>query len=92
MEPMIFENLVFVALGALFAFAYLGALDLNVRLYLGSGSGWFALLLHAGRLLVTVAALTLCSRMSGLCLVSGLVGFQIMRIVTLGRATIEITS
>jgi hypothetical protein len=78
----------FVVLGALLGFTYLGALRLNVRLYLGPGVAWIALLTHAMRALAIVATLTFCARRGGLALVSSVAGFHVMRTVTINRMTL----
>jgi hypothetical protein len=92
MELIALRLLAFVTLGGLLAFAYLAALDLNVRLYLDRGSGWFALLVHAARGVAIVVAFSLCAHQSAMALLSSFVGFQIMRIVALNQKTLGLES
>jgi F1F0 ATPase subunit 2 len=87
-ELIVLRLAAFVTLGALLGFSYLTALGLNVRLYLESGTAWLALLVHAVRVLVTVAAFALCAHRGALDLISSVAGFHVMRTVAIHRATL----
>ena len=90
MELVVMRIVAFVTLGAVFGFAYLAALGLNVHIYLGSGSGWVALLVQAVRWLVIGGAFALCARQGALPLVSNMIGFQISRTFAISRWTREL--
>ena len=79
----------FATLGALLAFAYLGALGYNIRLYLEAGTGWLALLVHMTRLLATGVTLTLCARQGALALLSSIAGFQVMKTFAINQRAIQ---
>ncbi len=79
----------FVTFGAILGFAYLAALELYVRLYLDSGSGWAAPLAHTVRVLTIIAAFTLCAHRGALALVSSVAGFHLVKIATVGRRCLE---
>ncbi|MFZ0887054.1 MAG: ATP synthase subunit I [Candidatus Binataceae bacterium] len=79
MGPIVLRGLPYCALGVLLGIAYFAALGWNVRLYVGAGSGWSALLVHLLRLLVAGAAFTLCARQGAFPLLSSMAGFQMMR-------------
>lgn len=89
MEFVVAQILAFIALGAVLGFAYLAALGLNVRLYVDAGPGWFALLVHAARLLGVAVAFIACAHQGAPAFLSVVAGFQIMRTVALNRQTIE---
>jgi len=82
------ELVAFVSFGAMLGFGYLAVLGLNVRLYLDSGAAWMALVVHATRVLATIAALTLCAHRGALALISTVAGFHVMRTVTISRQTL----
>lgn len=75
----------YCALGVLLGVAYLYALALNVRLYVGSGRGWSAPFLHLTRLLVIAAVFTLCARRGASSLLSSMVGFELIRTVAVNQ-------
>jgi F1F0 ATPase subunit 2 len=80
------ELLEFASLGAIFNAAYLGALAWNVRLYCLRFTP-LALLLHLVRIIVTAAIFLALARAGAAPLLSGLVGFELTRIVRC-RATL----
>jgi F1F0 ATPase subunit 2 len=75
----------FFTFGALLGAAYFYALDWNVRLYAAAGAGWKAMLLHLARMLGAVAIFTVFARQGALPLLSGFVGFLVMRTVAIRR-------
>jgi len=76
--------MIFLALGALFGAAYLGALQWNVRLYCrGSGTS-FALMIHAMRLLGAAAVFVAMARAGAAPLLSAAAGFHCVRIFAVG--------
>ena len=86
MRDLIFLRVLpYCALGALLGVAYFSALALNVRLYMGSGPGWSATLLHLARMLVIAAVFTLCARRGAPSLLSSMVGFELMRKVAVNQ-------
>ncbi len=87
MELVVLQLLAFVTFGALVGFVYFAALALNVRMYLDSGAAWLALLAHALRVLAIVAAFALCAYCGAPALISSVVGFHLMRTVTINRHT-----
>ncbi len=85
MELVLLRILMFALLGASLGYAYLSALGWNVRLYLGRGAAWIALLLHPIRLLAIGAAFTLFARQGALALLSSVIGFQAMRTAAINQ-------
>jgi F1F0 ATPase subunit 2 len=79
MDLIFLRVLLYCALGTLLGISHFSALGLNVRLYVGHGAPWSALLVHLLRLLAVGAALTLCARQGAFPLLSSVVGFQMMR-------------
>lgn len=74
----------FVALGALFGAAYLGALEWNVRWYCRGSSTPLALMIHALRLLGTAAVFVAIAQAGAAPLLSASAGFHCVRIFAVG--------
>jgi hypothetical protein len=74
---------VFLTLGTLLGYAYLALLNLNVRLYVVDGWGWFALVIHFMRVIMVVVAFAFCALRSAPALISSVIGFQITRTVAI---------
>ena len=91
MELVVLRPAAFVTLGGLLGYAYFAALELNLRLYLVSGAGWLALLIHAMRVLAVTVAFTCCARSGGPALIFSLAGFQLIRTVAVNRQTLVMT-
>ncbi|MGA7871698.1 MAG: ATP synthase subunit I [Candidatus Binatus sp.] len=75
----------YAAVGALIGAAYFAALGWNVQLYAENGAGWNALLLHLARVVVAVAAFTLCARQGAAPLLASFGGFLIIRTISVNR-------
>jgi F1F0 ATPase subunit 2 len=75
----------YAALGALIGAAYFAALGWNVRLYADHGAGTGGLLLHLARLVVAVAAFTLCARQGAAPLLASFAGFLLARTISVNR-------
>ena len=88
MESIALRLFAFITLGAMLGSAYLAALRLNVRLYLDSGAAWITLLTHAIRVLAIIAAFASCAHRGALALIFCLVGFHLMRTVTISLVTL----
>jgi F1F0 ATPase subunit 2 len=76
--------MIFLALGALFGAAYLGALEWNVRLYCRGSSTPFAAMIHALRLLGAGAIFVAIAQAGAAPLLSASLGFQCVRIFAVG--------
>jgi len=76
---------VFLTLGTLLGYAYFALLNLNIRLYVVGGSGWFALVIHFVRIIMVVLALTFCALRSAPALISSVIGFQIARTAAINQ-------
>jgi len=72
--------MIFLALGALFGAAYLGALQWNVRLYCRGSGTPFAAMMHALRLLGAGAIFVAIARAGAAPLLSAVAGFHCVRI------------
>ena len=75
----------YAVIGGLIGAAYFAALAWNVRLYTDNGAGWSALLLHLTRLVVAVAAFTLCARQGAAPLLASFGGFLAIRTISVNR-------
>ena len=90
MNIAVFNLLGFLALGAAFAFAFLGALEWNVRLYCGLSGGRLAFFIHALRWVGAAVVFTAAAKFGPGALLSVLIGFQLAKVYTvLGRALTE---
>jgi len=88
-ELVLMRVLPYCLLGALLAVGYFSALGWNVRQYVGHGTSR-AVLIHLLRLLVVGATFTLCAHEGALPLLSGLLGFQIMRTAAVNQQRREL--
>ncbi len=84
-ELIVLRVVPYAALGALIGAAYFAALGWNVRLYTDNGAGWKSLLLHLARLVVAVAAFTLCARQGAAPLLISFAGFLAIRTISVSR-------
>ena len=84
-EAIILRTVSYAVLGALIGAAYFSALGWNVRLYADNGAGFSALLLHLARLVVAVAAFTLCAKQGAAPLLASFVGFFAIRMISVNR-------
>jgi F1F0 ATPase subunit 2 len=84
-DVILMRALPYGLLGALIGIAYVSALGWNVRLYVGHGVGWGALIVHALRLLIVAAAFIICARQGALPLLSSLVGFLVTRTLAVNQ-------
>ena len=75
----------YAVLGTLIGVAYFASLGWNVRLYADRGAGLSALLLHLARLVVAVAAFTLCAKQGAAPLLASFVGFFAIRMISVNR-------
>lgn len=74
------KPLLFLVLGAALGMAFFGALAWNVRLYCGNSGPRLAPLIHAMRLLGTVAVFVGIAELGAAPLLSALAGFQLARV------------
>ena len=84
-EAIVLRIVSYAVLGALIGAAYFAALGWNVRLYADDGAGLSALLLHLARLVVAVAAFTLCAKQGAAPLLASFVGFFAIRTISVNR-------
>ena len=89
-ELIVLRIVPFTVLGTLIGAAYFAALRWNVRLYADNGAGLSALLLHLGRLIVAVAAFTLCARQGAAPLLVSFGGFLAARTISVNRYRLEL--
>ena len=75
----------YTALGSLIGAGYFTALAWNVRLYVDRSHGMQALLVHLLRLVLAVAAFTLCARQGAAPMIASFVGFLAIRTITINR-------
>ena len=84
-EVIILRVVPYAVVGALIGSAYFAALGWNVRLYSDNGAGLSALLLHLARLVVAVAAFTLCARQGAAPLLASFAGFLAIWTISVNR-------
>lgn len=75
----------YAVIGALIGAAYFAALAWNVRFYADNGAGLSALLIHIARIVVAVAAFTLCARQGAAPLLASFGAFLVMRTISVNR-------
>ncbi|MFZ2063741.1 MAG: ATP synthase subunit I [Candidatus Binatus sp.] len=84
-EVIVSRIVPYAVIGASIGVAYFAALGWNVRLYADNGAGPSSLLLHLARIVVAVAAFTLCAKQGAMPLLACFAGFLAIRTISVNR-------